>query len=129
MNNSETLAIIAIVVSAIVSIVSTVIAYLHNKANIQAKRSEIAFAKQIEAFREISEKMGRIRQIMGEKMPKVSNKAAINAFFDEMEKVFKEYYLVQQEQRVFFPPELNAASEEYGRQMSDFVHNHLFDQR
>jgi hypothetical protein len=73
--------------------------------------------------------MGMIRQIMGESMPTISDKKAINAFFAKMESAFKEFYLVHQEQRVFIPPELNSALEEYGRQMSDFVHDRLFDQR
>ena len=63
MNNSDLIAIIAIVVSAIVSIITLIAAYRTAKLNVQARRSEMAFEKQIEAFREIAEKLGGIRKV------------------------------------------------------------------
>ena len=43
----------AIVIPAIVSTIAIIATSKNNKANIQARRSEIAFDKRLEAFREI----------------------------------------------------------------------------
>jgi hypothetical protein len=48
---SDIIAIVAIVVSAIVSIVSAFIAYKNNEANILARRSEIALERRMDAFK------------------------------------------------------------------------------
>jgi hypothetical protein len=58
MTSSDIIAIVAIVMSALVSIVSASISYLNNKQNISAKRSEIALEKRMEAFRDVVEKLG-----------------------------------------------------------------------
>jgi len=62
MNTSDVIAIVAISVSALVTIIVAITSYRSNKLNIQARPSEMAFEKQIEAFREIADKMGGIRK-------------------------------------------------------------------
>jgi hypothetical protein len=47
MSTSDVIAIIAIVVSGIVSIIVAITTYRSNKLNIQARRSELAFEKRL----------------------------------------------------------------------------------
>lgn len=53
MNNSEIIAIVAIVASALTSIITVLVGYFQNKSNNRAKLSEIAFEKRLEAFRDV----------------------------------------------------------------------------
>jgi len=57
MASSDIIAIVAIVISAIVTTVSITISYKMNKENIKSKLTEIAFDKRLEAYREIMEKI------------------------------------------------------------------------
>src|SRR6266511_4355627 len=50
MTNSDIIAIIALVVSGITSLATVVSSVLNNRANIIAKRDEMAFTEQIKAF-------------------------------------------------------------------------------
>ena len=61
MTSSDIIAIVAIVSSAMVSAISAYISFKNNKANIEAKRAEIAFEKRIEAFKEFVETMGKFK--------------------------------------------------------------------
>jgi hypothetical protein len=51
--NAEIIAIVAIVAGLITTLATLVSSYFTNRANIVAKRSELAFEKRLEAFREI----------------------------------------------------------------------------
>jgi hypothetical protein len=60
MTPSDIVAIVAIIVSAIVSTLATFIAYKNNQTTISAKRKEIALERQLDAFSEITEKVGEL---------------------------------------------------------------------
>jgi len=109
---SDIIAIVAIVVSAIVSIVVAITSYRSNKLNIQARRSEMAFEKQIEAFREIADKLGGIRKtIIGFPVP--DSDRAETAFFTRVEKATLDYHFTYQRFRVYLPSDLDVALREF----------------
>lgn len=114
MNTSDIIAIVAIVVSALVSIIVTITSYRTNKLNIQARRSEMAFEKQIEAFREIADKISGIRKaIINLQMPydELSN----NAFYHMVEKATLDYVFTYRKYRVYLPSELDQALIEFSK--------------
>ena len=114
MNTSDIIALVAIVVSAIVSIIVTITSYRSNKLNIQARRSEMAFEKQIEGFREIAEKMGGIRKaVISSQKP--YDESSENAFFHAMEKATLDFVFTYQKYRVYLPSELDAVLREFGK--------------
>ena len=114
MNTSDLIAIVAIVVSAIVSIVVAITTYRSNKLNIQAKRSEMAFEKQIEAFREIAEKISSIRKaIVGSKQP--YDESSDSAFFHAVEKATLDYVFTHRKYRVYLPSDLDSILHELGK--------------
>jgi hypothetical protein len=57
MNNSDIIAVIAIVVSGIISVTTIISSFLINRANISAKRDEMAFTEQLKAFASITEQI------------------------------------------------------------------------
>ena len=59
MTPSDVIAIVAVVVSAVVSILSVYISYKNNKANIGAKRSEMIFERQIRILQELCPSYGK----------------------------------------------------------------------
>jgi hypothetical protein len=93
MNSSDIIAIVAIVISAIVSVVSSVITYKNNKVNIEARRSEMAFEKQLEAFRELAERMGHIRLTNLSILANTKNQNASETYFDSMQLAFDQFFL------------------------------------
>ena len=112
MNTSDLIAIIAIVVSAIVSIITLIAAYRTAKLNVQARRSEMAFEKQIEAFREIAEKLGGIRKVFvihGEP----EGEGMTRNFFMAVEKAVLDYHFTYQKYRVYLPSDLDNALREF----------------
>lgn len=64
MNSSDIIAIVAVVVSAIVSITATIFSYLNNKSNIKAKRVEMAFERQLNALSAVAEKLRAIETFL-----------------------------------------------------------------
>lgn len=114
MNTSDIIAIVAIVVSAIVSIIVTITSYRSNKLNIQARRSEMAFEKQIEGFKEIAEKMSGIRKAMISSQ-KPYDESSAYTFFREMEKAAIDFVFTYQKHRVYIPSELDVELREFGK--------------
>jgi hypothetical protein len=114
MTTSDIIAIVALVVSAVVSIVVAITSYRSNKLNIQARRSEMAFEKQIEAFREIAEKISNIRKAFyGSQTP--YDEASNNAFYRVVEKATLDYVFTHRKYRVYLPSELNDLLHEFGK--------------
>jgi len=112
MNISDIIALVAISVSALVSIIVSITSYRTNKLNIQARRSEMAFEKQIEAFREIADKMGGIRKaIIGFPVP--DSGRSETAFFTRVEKATLDYHFTYQKFRVYLPSDLDMALREF----------------
>ncbi len=112
MNTSDVIAIVAIVVSAIVSIITVIAAYRTAKLNVQARRSEMAFEKQIEAFRIIAEKMGEIRKVFA-KSPVPEGEGMTRNFFLAVENAVLDYHFTYQKYRVYLPSDLDAALREF----------------
>ena len=61
MNTSDIIAIIAVILSSIVSITSLLISYFNNKDTISIKRQEIFFEKKIQAASEVVEKVEKVQ--------------------------------------------------------------------
>jgi hypothetical protein len=64
MTSSDIITITAIVVSAIISIMSIYISFVTNKQNISAKRKEIALEKQLEAFSTLQNAVQEIAKLI-----------------------------------------------------------------
>jgi hypothetical protein len=114
MNTSDIIAIVAIVVSAIVSIITTITSYQSTRLNIQSRRSEMAFEKQIESFREIAEKMSGIRKaIVSSQKP--YDESSESAFYHAVEKATLDFVFTYQKYRVYLPSELDKVLREFGK--------------
>ena len=114
MNTSDIIAILAISVSALVSIIVAITSYRSNKLNIQARRSEMAFEKQIEAFREIAEKISGIRKaIISSQTP--YDESSDNAFYRAVERATLDYVFTHRKHRVYLPSELDSLLHELGK--------------
>ncbi len=121
LTSSDIIAIVAIVLSAIVSVTSAVISYKNNKANIQAKRSEIALEKRLVAFSGIVKEIGGITAWTGEMLANDINSGEEFFKYLETEKYnihFLETYL---EQRVFFPKHIDKEISEFIDLITRFV--------
>ena len=122
MTSSDIIAIVAMVISAIVSIVSGIISYKNNKANIEAKRSDMAFEKQIEAFREIAETIAGIRRAVasGYKL-NTDDEKTILKYFDQLETAFNAFYVASKRSELYLPPDLKKVLNSYGPHVGFFV--------
>ena len=119
MTSSDIIAIVAIVISAIVSVISAVIAFKNNKANIEARRVEMAYERRMESFREILEAMGVLRMFMSENYPLYRGKH--DEFFAELRKEYYKFFSTYQKLRFFIPPSLREGFSEYSRFVFDFI--------
>ena len=127
MNTSDIIAIVAIVVSAIVSISAGIISYKANKATIEARRSEMAFEKQIEAFREIAEKMSGIRKVFID-TPMPSEKAgSVKVFYTAVRSAILEFVFTYQKYRVYLPSELDLVLREFGKKAISYFSKEDYD--
>ena len=120
MTSPDIIAIVAIVVSAIVSIISVVTTFRVNKANIEAKRSEIAFEKRLDAFREIVEKIGEVRYFLHYSKANLKTDDEMKNFIHEAEEKYRELYRSYQRLRVYFPPAIQDHILDYGNIFSEY---------
>jgi len=119
MNNSDIIALVAVVTGTIISVTSTLVSFFTNKTNIQARRSEIAFEKRLEAFREIVEHTGNIKILLLER-----DKDSINGLKDRLEKAIDDFYAVYRKNLVFLPPDISNKVATYGSKVYKVVHYH-----
>jgi biopolymer transport protein ExbB/TolQ len=112
MDVSDIIAIVAIIASAIVSIIAAITSYRNTKLSIQARRSEMAFEKQIEAFRELAEKLGGIRKSFAMFSIPVSEREQ-ETFFARVEKAILDYHFTYQKFRLYLPSDLDSALREF----------------
>ena len=63
MTSSDIIAIIAIIASAIVSIISVMTQYKSNKLALEAKRSELVFDKRLSAFQTVIEQVYNVEKV------------------------------------------------------------------
>jgi hypothetical protein len=122
MSTSDLISILAVTTTAIVSIISIVVSYLNNRISIKAKRSEMAFEKQIDAFREIAEKMGKIRMvIVNTPRPMENNLKSVDTFFSALFDVSMDFYSTYQKYRVYLPSDVDVALREYGKKIIGYA--------
>lgn len=126
MNSSDIIAITAIVISAIVSVTSAVISYKNNKANIQAKRSEIAFDKRLAAFSKIVGEIGKFTTLTGGvASQQFKTKEETIKYLNKYDgaKDFTTYYF---EQRIFFPKKIDKEIREFIDLMTEYAEEIVF---
>jgi len=119
MTPSDIVAIVAIIVSAIVSVVSAIITYKNNKANIGARRSEIAFEKRLDAFREYVENIGKLRFFISNNT-NLDNEVEHQNFFNELHEKYDELSICYQKLRVYFPGHIDDAILEHKRMIAEY---------
>jgi hypothetical protein len=112
MTSSDIIAVVAIVVSAIVSTLSLYISYKNNKSNILAKRTEIALEKQLEAFSILEEKMHSITTLILSTDEK-QNSAIDKAFRKKLEVAYNNFLQKYDLLRIYLPPHLEIALDHF----------------
>jgi hypothetical protein len=96
MDTETAIAFLALCLSPITPIITGYFAVKINKENQKAKRLDMAYDKQMEAFRRIIELVGKIRYYC-------AKKDISKSFFDELKKLHKELFDYHQQQRAFLP--------------------------
>jgi hypothetical protein len=117
MNNSDIIALAAIILSAIISVTTSLVAYFMNKMNIQAKRSEIAFEKRLEAFREIAEQTGKIKL----QFSLIEDVDDFNSSRSNFQESLIDFYKAYRKNLVFLPPSISKDVAKYGNLISDLI--------
>lgn len=117
MTSSDIIAIVAIISSAIVSVISTYISFQNNKANINARRSEIALEKRLEAFSEVTTKMGMFRlslvNYFASQLTQKSDKLDFAGFKETFVKDLVEFHLTVERVQVYLPRHISIAVDEF----------------
>ena len=122
MTTSETIATIAIITSSLISIVSLSISYFINKSNIRARRSEIAFEKRIEAFREMMEKIRRFGYVISDHVNvNVENKVKVAEFKSNCLKSIEDLLFTYWRQNVYFTPTVDKSIGELRKLSVDYL--------
>lgn len=114
MTPSDIIAIIAIVLSAIVSVVSGYISYKTNKMNITAKRLEIAYQRRLDSFSKMISAMGEFRASLVDAVGIIQKdglEATRTRLYESFENVVKTF----DKERVFFPSKVNNAVNNYNK--------------
>ncbi|MBW7918904.1 MAG: hypothetical protein H3C52_06350 [Anaerolineales bacterium] len=112
MNSSDIIAIVAIVISATVSITSVYIAFLIHKQNITAKRLEIALGKQLEIFSLLGERMQSIAKIALD-LDEQPNSSIDHAFLKRLEMAHNNFLQSYDLVRIYLPPQLENRLDEF----------------
>ena len=124
MTSSDIIAIVAIVISAIVSIVSVFISYQNTKATINAKRSEIALDRRLNAFSELIEKIGALRLSLVRFAALPSDVKFEKEEFDGLKAImvegFESLHIVFERNRVFLPKHISRAVDKFVETISRF---------
>src|SRR5687767_5771777 len=98
MSNSDIIALVAVILSAAISITTSLVSYFTNKSNIQAKRSEIAFERPLEAFREIAEQIGKIKF----KLASIKSESDFDKEKEELKQMEISFYQLYRRNLVFY---------------------------
>lgn len=120
MNSSDIIAIVAIVISAIVSVLSAYISLKNNKANIEARRLEMAFEKRLEAFREILEGMGNFRRFVSENRNSLQSDNP-EEYFAKLREQYYKFFSTYQKLRFYIPPNARQIFTDYARFVLDYI--------
>ena len=103
MTASDIIAIVAITISAIVSVISAIITYKNNKANILAKRSEMSFEKRLEAYRELIESMGKLTLQLQRISLEFNNKKRVKELSEDGRLLLDSFFTNYTRYRIFMP--------------------------
>jgi hypothetical protein len=95
-STSDYVAIIAMVVF----LISIYISYLNNKQAISAQHSKLVLGLQLDAFREIVERIGKIRFYCAENRPSTGD------YYKRLQDLYEKLYLCYQRQRIFLLPKI-----------------------
>lgn len=124
MTSSDIIAIVAIVASAIVSIISAYISFQNNKANINARRSEIALEKRLDAFSEVTFKMGKFRLSLASFLASHSNEKFGKDDFEDLKNIFikdlAELHMTVERVQVYFPKHVSVAIDRFNDSLSEY---------
>jgi len=147
MTSSDIIAITAISVSGIVSIITLLANFLINRANIKAKRSEMAFEKRLGSFRSVYDTMSSVKRHIDflasfpkEGLRRYSKYRAIlnNEYTDIKEKATAElisrfmnidndFINVYDKNRVYFPPHIDKEIQNYYNEVLLAVRSHTLE--
>lgn len=116
MTSPDIIAIVAIAASTIVSITSAYISYQNNKANLVAKKSEIAFEKRLDAFRDVVEGAAKYVDFLYRwSSREVKNEKEFKVFFQELNEVSEHIITTYRRCVVYLPPSIDTALAEFHR--------------
>jgi Zn-finger domain-containing protein len=116
MTSSDIIAIVAIAASTIVSITSAYISYQNNKANLLAKKSEIAFEKRLDAFRDVVNGVAKhVDFLYRWSSREVKSEKEFKAFAQEFDEVNEHIITTYRRCVVYLPPSIDAALVELHR--------------
>jgi len=119
MSSSDIIALVAVISSALISITTSLVSFFINKSNIQAKRSEMALERRLEAFREITEQIG----ILMRKLGNINSKDEFDKEKDDLEKIEVDIYQVYRKNLVFLPPSIDKNIAKYGTLLQSFIYD------
>jgi len=106
MEMKDTIAFLALCLSPIMPIITGYFAVKINKSNQKAKRYDMMYEKQTEAFRKIIELVGKIRY-------HCAKKDKSKQFVEELKKLHKELFDCHQQQRAFLPDSFDKLLSEF----------------
>ena len=120
MTSSDIIAITAIIVSAIVSIVSGIISYKNNLLVIEARRSELALEKRLSAFTRMIEQIAKMEDVL-EKWLARENLTGddIAGFLQEMSQAIEEYSDVHRNIIIFLPKSMLKANSDFSSTVAE----------
>ena len=125
MSNSDIIALIAVLTSAIIAVTTSLVSYFINKSNLQAKRSEIAFEKRLEAFREIVDQTGLISRKIGN----INSKDKYDKEKNELGKIESSFYQVYRKNLVFLPPSIDRNVVKFGNLLQSYIYDDYTDEK
>jgi hypothetical protein len=136
LDSSDIVAIVAVVVSAFVSVVSAYISYKNNRAdldasqqnnraNILSKRTEFIFEKQIAIFKEVALKMDQIIAVVvngaEQQGKKTSNEKLEEKFFSDLEKASDALLWFFNGEKFYLPEKVLLSTTEFIAAIKEFI--------
>jgi hypothetical protein len=123
---AEIIALVALIASSSVSIITVTTQYLQNKANINAKRGELAFEKRIDAFQVITDYISRANQCLTEQDVLV-NHIGLDAMYNDgdeyiqgesqvyevFRKLRSDFLDTYYKKRLYLPPNIDKKIKQY----------------
>lgn len=122
MTNSDIIAIVAISVSGLVSIITLVATFYTNRANNRAKLQELAFERRIEAFSETVRMFGQVKiaayELDGSHHER--NGQEFDSASKKLDGKFVEFVDTYHKNEIYFPPDIHKGIHDYGFESQEF---------